>query len=198
MSTNPPPNPSVERRSFPGKVEIRAAPEGSNSPGTICGYAAVFNSRSEELGGFYEVIAPGCFTRALRECDIRALRNHDPESLLGRLSAGTLSLSEDAQGLRMEVVLPDTTAGRDTAESVRRGDMTGCSFSFQERAVEWNHAADPPVRTLRDVDLFDVGPVTFPAYRDTSVALRSLEAHRPAKTVPLDLLKTRLRLDSSF
>jgi len=190
--------PGLERRSFAGDVELRAAAEGSKSPGTLVGYAAVFDSLSEDLCGFKERIAPGAFARALKDCDIRALRNHEPESLLGRLKSGTLRLAEDARGLRMEVDLPDTTVGRDTAEMVRRGDMSGCSFSFQEKAVDWDYNSDPPVRTLRDVDVYDAGPVTYPAYRDTSVALRSLEQNRPAKPVPLDLLKNRIRLDQHF
>jgi HK97 family phage prohead protease len=188
----------LEKRSYAGTIELRAAAEGSDSPGTLVGYAAVFESYSEDLGYFIEKIAKGAFSRTIAGDDIRALRNHEPEALLGRTKSGTCRLAEDDRGLRMEIDLPGTTCGRDTAEMIRRGDMSGCSFSFRVNREEWNYDATPPVRTLRDVDVADVGPVTFPAYRDTSVALRSLEANRPRPTLPLELLKAKIRLAESF
>lgn len=176
-------------------LELRQAPEGSSSPGTIAGYAAVYDSLSDDLGGFMERIAPGAFDRALEEAEIVCLRNHEPEALLGRNSSGTLRLRSDDKGLMFECDLPATTAGRDTAEMIRRGDMKGCSFSFDVREQSWDLATgETPIRTLRDVDVADVGPVTTPAYRDTSVALRSLEAHRPPPAIPVSLALARLRL----
>jgi HK97 family phage prohead protease len=188
----------LEKRTALGNIELRSAGEGSKSPGTIVGYAAVFDSDSEDLGYFIERIAPGAFARTIQADDIRALRNHEPEALLGRVSSGTCRLKEDAKGLLMEIDLPDTSVGRDTAEMIRRGDMSGCSFSFGVNKEEWNYDATPPIRTLRDVDVADVGPVTFPAYRDTSVALRSLEANRPRPTIPLGLLRAKIRLAEAF
>src|SRR3954452_17343861 len=99
---------SEERRTLAAPLEYRAASEGSKSPGTISGYAALFDSLSVDLGGFREQIMKGAFARALQQCDIRALRNHSPEALLGRRSSGTLRLEEDDKGLRFEVDLPDT------------------------------------------------------------------------------------------
>jgi HK97 family phage prohead protease len=189
----------LERRALAATVELRQAPGGSTSPGMMKGYAAVFGRLSEDLGGFYEEVAPGAFDRAIRDTDVLCLRNHEPEALLGRMSAGTLRLSTDTKGLMFECELPNTTTGRDTAEMIRRGDMKGCSFSFGVRAEEWNwHTGAQPIRTLRDVDMADVGPVTTPAYRDTSVALRSLERNRPALVKPLSLLRAKLRLAEAF
>lgn len=155
-------------------IELRAAPAGSQGPGTLVGYAAVFNRTSVDLGMFREQIAPGAFQRALASSDVRALYNHEADHLLGRTSSGTLRLVEDELGLRMECDLPDTQLGRDIAELCRRGDLMGQSFSFTTAADSWDYAASPPMRTVREVDtLYDVGPVTFPAYTDTSVACRS-------------------------
>jgi HK97 family phage prohead protease len=189
----------IERRSFSGKIELRAPKRGSKSPGTLVGYAARFDSLSEDLGGFVETIAPGAFSRALKGSDVRALRNHQPDTLLGRTSTGTLVLEEDSQGLRMEIELPDTSAGRDTKELIQRGDLSGASFSFSNTSDEWDFKANPPLRTLRSMDLHDVGPVTFPAYAETSVAIRSLNQNQATKVVdPLIRWKNRLRMMQSF
>jgi HK97 family phage prohead protease len=160
-------------------IELRAAPEGSTSPGTMVGYAAIFNRYSVDLGYFREKLDPGAFTAALKRCDVRCLRNHEPESILGRTSAGTLRLSEDEIGLRMECDLPNTQVGRDTAESIRRGDIQGQSFSFSTAIDQWDWTSEPYQRTIVEVDeLYDVGPVTFPAYEDTTVAVRSFATAR--------------------
>jgi uncharacterized protein len=177
-------NATPEVRSLQG-VELRAAPEGSKSPGVLVGYSAVFESPSEDLGGFVERIRPGAFARSLRNgADVLALVDHEPSRLLGRLSAGTLRTREDARGLRVEVDLPDTSVGRDTAVSIARGDLRGMSFSFVTRSDRWDLSGAPAQRELLDVDLLDVGPVASPAYRETSVALRSLDAARAAATPP--------------
>jgi HK97 family phage prohead protease len=163
-----------EVREFIEGIELRAAPAGSSSPGTLSGYAAVFNRTSVDLGMFREVLAPGCFKDALARSDIRALYNHEPDHLLGRTTSGTLRLAEDEVGLRMECDLPDTQLGRDLAELCRRGDLTGQSFSFTTDSDSWDYSASPPLRTVRAVgELYDVGPVTYPAYSDTSVACRA-------------------------
>lgn len=169
--------PNVEVRVRPGPaVEIR---DGADGKPVLEGHAAVFNRPSEDLGGFIEQIAPGAFARALREkSDVRALVDHDPSRILGRTKAGTLALVEDAEGLRAEIRPPQTTAGRDVVESVRRGDLDGMSFAFRTLKDSWDYAAEPPLRTLLDVDLYDVSVVTYPAYPDTSVALRSLNDYR--------------------
>lgn len=182
-----------ERRSLTGTVEARAEGEARQ----LQGYAAVFNQRTDILGLFEERIAPGAFKDAIGRDDVRALFNHDPNYVLGRTTAGTLRLFEDAKGLRYEVDLPDTQAGRDVSALVARGDVQGSSFSFQVKVEEesWDYEAKPPVRTILRVKLYDVGPVTFPAYEQTSVAARCLTAARrtaPADTLTREISRWRL------
>lgn len=142
---------------------------------TISGYAAVFNTLSDDLGGFREKIAPGAFKRSLKEnADVRALIDHSPTKILGRSRAGTLEMREDKVGLRVDIHPPDTQVGRDIIESIRRGDVDQMSFGFQTINDAWITVEGEQVRELRDVDLFDVSVVTFPAYPDTSAAVRSL------------------------
>jgi HK97 family phage prohead protease len=174
-----------EAREIVEPLELRAAPEGSTSPGTIVGYAAVFNRYSLDLGFFREKVAPGAFTDALKRCDVRCLRNHEPESILGRTSAGTLRLVQDEIGLRIECDLPNTQIGRDTAESIGRGDIQGQSFAFSTAIDQWDYSSEPWQRTVVEIaELYDVGPVTFPAYEDTSVAVRSYAAARAKREAP--------------
>lgn len=166
-------------------AELRIEPNSDgNGPGTMSGYAAKFNKWSADLGGFVERIMPGAFKDAIDDADVRALKNHDSNLLLGRTKAGTLELEENKTGLRFKVKLPDTTAGRDVAAEVKRGDITGCSFSFtvEENGDEWLEKDGIIKRTIRVFKrIFDVGPVVFPAYPDTSVAVRSLEQFRAAE-----------------
>jgi len=154
-------------------LELRATSDG---PGTLTGYAAKFDKDSVDLGWFIERIRPGAFADALKTSDVRGLVNHDANMLLGRTSAGTLRLEENAIGLRFDLDLPDTQPGRDIAESVKRGDITGCSFAFTTKEDDWQYTDDGPDRReiIEVKELFDVGPVTYPAYPDTTVAARSL------------------------
>ncbi len=147
---------------------------------TAIGYGAVFYREGEagteyQLGkGVVERVDPKAFDKALqRGDDVRALFNHEPDHLLGRSTSGTLRLSVDGAGLRYEIDLPDTQAGRDVATSIERGDLSGSSFSFNVERADWQEENGRDVRVIRDVRLFDVGPVTFPAYAATSTALRS-------------------------
>ena len=146
----------------------------------ITGYAAKFGKWSLDLGGFKERIKKGAFDEALEKSDVRALKNHDANLLLGRTTSGTLGLSTNSVGLRMEIDPPDTSTGRDTIEEIRRKDITGCSFSFTTAEDDWKYKDDGTVeRTIIKVgELFDVGPVTYPAYPDTTVAARSLDAFK--------------------
>lgn len=182
-----------EIRMVTSSLEIRAGAKGK----MIVGYAAKFNSMSEDLGGFREQIIPGAFSRAIKQSqDVRALLNHDPNYVLGRTKSGTLTLKEDLNGLEMSCMLPDTTYGRDLAESINRGDIDQQSFSFRCITDKWNMIDGVNVRSLLDLDLYDVSPVTFPAYTDTSVGLRSMEAFKKTILVvsPVALRKARLRL----
>ncbi len=151
-----------------------------NQPAMITGYAAVFFRASDpgteyELwDGFRERIMPGAFDRAIREQhDARALFNHGRDHLLGRVSARTLRLSVDATGLRYEIDVPDTTIGRDTLVSIDRGDLSGSSFAFVPTRTVWVEEGDVLIAQVEDLDLYDVGPVTFPAYESTSASVRS-------------------------
>lgn len=152
--------------------ELRAVDGGKK----IAGYAAIFSSLSENLGGFREKIAPGAFKDSIANGDdVRALIDHNPSLVLGRTKAGTLRLGEDSRGLHYEVDPPDTQYARDLAESLRRGDIDQSSFGFQTIEDEWGKdEKGQPIRTLTAVRLFDVSVVTFPAYTATSVGLRAL------------------------
>jgi len=177
----------VERRTFPfGDLEVRAA---GNGPPRLVGYAAVFDRPSEELGGFTEIIRRGAFTKTLQEADVRALWNHDPNYVLGRTKSGTLSLAEDDHGLRIEIIPPDTTWARDLMESIRRGDVDQMSFGFRTIRDRWQtDEQGKVVRELLEVALYDVSPVTFPAYPQTEVQVRSAIAELEAQIVRLSRL----------
>lgn len=149
----------------------------ADEPPKITGYAAVFNKDSDDLGGFIERIKPGAFKKALPASDTRALFNHDTNYPLGRVSAGTLRLKEDKDGLFMEIDPPDTQYARDLMVSIERGDVREQSFGFTVVSDTWEDIdKDVARRTINEVgELFDVSPVVFPAYPDTDVAVRSLE-----------------------
>lgn len=164
--------PTIERRCY--VTELREADEG----GKITGYAAVFGKRSEELWGFYEVVEPGAFTEAIQQDDVRALWNHDPNYVLGRNKAGTLTLREDDHGLYIEIDPPDTTWARDLVTSIRRGDVTQMSFGFRVVSERWERKDDDVIRYVEKVKLYDVSPVTYPAYPDTEVQARTMFAER--------------------
>jgi uncharacterized protein len=150
-------------------AEFRSEVEGS----TLEGHAAVFGQYAE-LPGHLEEIAPGAFDRALDEGhDVRLLVNHDPSHVLARTASGTLRLAVDDAGLRVKADLPDTTVARDLAESMRRRDVDQMSFGFVPRADEWTQIKGKSLRTITDLDLFDVSVVTFPAYKGTDAALRA-------------------------
>lgn len=159
--------------------ELRVEARGM-SP-VIRGYAIVYNRLSELLGFFREQIAPEAMTRTLAEgLDLRALVDHDTAKPLGRLKAGSLRVETDTHGLRVEIDPPNTTYGHDIVESIRRGDVTGMSFAFRTMpdGDRWDESATPPIRTVVDMQVREVSVVTFPAYPQTEVAMRSLEAVR--------------------
>ena len=180
--------------------------ENKEGKAQISGYAAVFNELSDDLGGFREKIQPGAFSEAIVNDDVRALWNHDSNYVLGRNKAGTLKLSEDERGLHYEVDLPDTQWAKDLSESIKRGDVTQSSFGFMVDSDEWSKQDGETVRTLTKVTLFDVSPVTYPAYPQTSTSARSiLEANKdripddgaesgPTTTARLDIQKKKLEL----
>lgn len=158
-------------------MEVREAEDGAT---TLVGYGAVFDSLSQDLGGFREKIDPKAFNRTVQnQKDILATLNHNVDALLGRTSAGTLRLGIDEVGVRYEVDLPQTSTGLDVAVLAQRGDLFGSSFTFSvtKDGEAWDKDENGNrIRTLTEVRLYELGPVVSPAYLDTTVALRSLES----------------------
>lgn len=152
--------------------------DADGAPVKIMGHAALFDTLSEDLGGFREKIKRSAFTQAILTDDVRALFNHDPNMVLGRNRAGTLHLTEDERGLAFVIDPPDTSFARDLVISLRRGDVSQMSFGFQTVTDTWDMMDGETIRTLIEVRLFDVSPVTYPAYPQTEAALRSLEEFR--------------------
>lgn len=186
-----------ELRYLPG-AELRVEPQEGTGKPLIRGYAAVYNVKSVDLGGFREVISPGAFTRSLREgADVRALVDHDSSKILGRNKAGTLKITPNAKGLLVEIVPPETQAARDVMASIQRGDIDGMSFGFRTVTDEWATDDGMPLRTLHDADIFDVSVVTYPAYPQTDVAMRSLAEWR-SKTKALEAPPYDPDLDPEF
>lgn len=138
---------------------------------TIRGYAAVYNSDSEWMGGFYEQIAPGAFDSVM-DNDTRAYFNHDENLLLGRVSSGTLRIATDARGLYYEVDLPNTSYANDLVELMKRGDVNQSSFAFLIERDRWEERDGKTYRIIEKVSrLLDVSPVSQPAYPDATSEL---------------------------
>jgi HK97 family phage prohead protease len=174
------------------ELEFRA--EGDSV--TVGGYAAVFNSMSQDLGGFREVIRRGAFTHTIAQgADVRFLINHDGMPL-ARTKSGTLRLAEDNRGLRIDATLDPTDPDvQRLLPKMRRGDLSQMSFGFRTLKDAWRQEGADQIRELHAVDLFDVSAVTYPAYQSTEVALRSLAASRSQPVgYPLNLAKCRLRM----
>jgi HK97 family phage prohead protease len=166
----------TEVRNHSGAVELRASDKGI---GVLTGYGAVFNKLSQNLGGFVERVDPSAFNKSLADGGpVFGRFNHESNFLLGTTAAGTLRLSVDGTGLRYEIDLPDTQAGRDVKVLAERGDLQHSSFAFRTITDEWDVTPEGfPLRTLTGVQLIDVAPVVDPAYRDTTTGLRSLADH---------------------
>lgn len=138
---------------------------------TIRGYAAVYNSDSEWMGGFYEQIASGAFDSVM-DNDTRAYFNHDENLLLGRVSSGTLRIAADARGLYYEVDLPNTSYANDLVELMKRGDVNQSSFAFLIERDRWEERDGKTYRIIEKVSrLLDVSPVSQPAYPDATSEL---------------------------
>ncbi len=173
----------IERR-FTKGAKVRA--KGDDAKPGLTGYAAVFGqdyviyeSKSFRM---IERIKAGAFTRAIdEEQDVRALFNHNPDNLLGRTTNHTLQLNQDNKGLSFDTDLDARTRiAQDIRCFVDRGDVTGCSFAFLVRKQTWTETEEDGFctyqREIEDLDLFDVGPVTYPAYEGTSVSARTAAA----------------------
>lgn len=165
--------PNLERRVL--NVESRV----DSKSRTVHGYAALYENTTSEMGWFDEEIAAGAFDGA-DTSDVRALFNHDPNWLLGRTKSGTLKLNIDEKGLSYEFDAPNTTAGNDLLEMLRRGDVSQSSFAFTIKKEAWieGKGMKRPKRRILEIDrLYDVSPVTYPAYPDTTAAKRSFDAY---------------------
>ena len=170
---------------------------GYSEVGILTGHAAVFGMLSEDLSYFRERIDKGAFEDSIAKDDVRALFNHDPNFILGRTGPKTLRMREDDRGLYVEIDLPDTQLARDLAVSIGRGDVSQMSFAFETIMDAWDFTdRDNPIRTLKKVRLYDVSPVTYPAYADTDVevALRSMNDARAQLAPPLPPVPYRLLL----
>jgi uncharacterized protein len=169
-------NPKAERRFALSSIEVRKS---TTDVPVFGGYAAKFNTLSNDLGGFKERIAPGFFDTVLG-MDVRVLRDHEPGLILGRTSSGTSRHGVDEIGLWFEYDDPGTSYSRDLAISINRRDVTQCSFAFSlpmDGGDLWEKQSDGSyIRTLlRAAALYDESVVTYPAYDDTSVASRTLK-----------------------
>ena len=201
MKTKTPSMPERECRFLSASVELRK--EGEDKKPMVRGYAAKFDSLSENMGSseyeIREIIKPGAFDEVLGD-DVRALFNHDSSAILARSKngEGTLHMGVDSVGLWYEFEAPDTQVGRDLVTSIARGDVDQSSFSFTVRkdGQDWEERqeGDGPTIATRTITkvarLYDVAPVTYPAYPDATVALRSLEEFRkteePEEPDPID------------
>lgn len=181
---------TVQRRYLARKTQpIRLQERADGALPLIVGYAAVFY-REDDPGTEYEMlpaehgwprlverIMPTAFNRAVKEDDVRALFDHNSAAVLGRSGAGTLRLFVDERGLRYEIDPPDTQTARDLLASLRRGDISGSSFAFLPRNTVHRSLKEGNTTTeileRHDVQLFDVGPVTFPAYPGASAGVRA-------------------------
>lgn len=178
-------------------LEVRAAADGEEIP--FEGYAAKFNERSQDLGGFFEVIAPGAFAGAIARDDVRFTLNHDPNFVLARRRgdpADTLDLEEDAIGLRVSARMAPTSYARDLAAVMRRGDVTGMSFRFRTLRDDWDFIGAVVVRTLIEVELRDVAVVTYPAYLAAAGSVRAQDFTGLAHALGLDELDEARRTEA--
>lgn len=179
------PTAEPEIRTTNTDFEMRA--EGEDGM-TFSGYASVFNSTSEDLGGFREFVAPGAFKRSLQaRNEIKLLWNHDTNEPLASVRGGSLELVEDQRGLKVTAKLPNTTRGRDVAELIRSKVIDSMSFGFNVIKDSWSN--DGSVRTLESVRLHEVSIVTFPAYQATTAQVRSVQPTIDADELANALLK---------
>ncbi|MDM3155741.1 HK97 family phage prohead protease [Citrobacter sp. Cf122] len=171
-----------ETRCYSGEVR---AEQHDQQPTRIIGYGSVFNSRSEPLWGFREIIKPGAFDDVLGD-DVRGLFNHDPNFILGRSTSGTLKVSTDERGLRYDIEAPDTQTIRDLVLApMLRGDINQSSFAFRVARDGERWYEDEEGVVIREISrlsrLFDVSPVTYPAYTEADSGVRSMKAWQEAR-----------------
>lgn len=203
-----------ERRLSEGRLELRSL-EGAEGLPSIRGYAAVFYRAGDPATefqlerGVFERIMPGAFDKAIRRDDVRATFNHKTDHVLGRTKSGTLALAVDDIGLRYEISPSESQAYRELVEMIRRGDIDGSSFSFKiDGQDHWGRSDGKQVREVRNVKLFDVGPVVVPAYagaiaearaedlRETRSQYEAWQAQERQEILERELTLRRLKLAS--
>lgn len=171
-----------EIRALPVQIEIREA-EGEESTRTITG-AIKYNTDSEEMRDiwgdtFIEQITAGAFDDSLKTRGVVGLWSHDTSQVLGNTKSGTLRVESNANELRFELDLPNTTVGNDTWESIRRGDVDGVSFGMRVTKDKWSsedrEGGKVYKRSILNAELYEISPVAFPAYPSNEVTARSLQ-----------------------
>ena len=177
----------MEKRIFNIENRFETKEDGQE---VVIGYGSIWNSRSENLGGFYEFISPSAITEeTIAKSDVRALINHDPNLVLARSTAGNLKLSVDDKGLKYEFSIPETSYGKDLAINMKNGNINQSSFAFTVGSDEWSTDDEGnDIRTITSIDrLYDVSPVTYPAYSqaesDLVVAQRGLAMYKEKQEI---------------
>ena len=180
-------NIDMEKRIFNLESRIEKREDGRE---VVTGHASVYESKSENLGGFYEYIAKGVFTEDLiNRSDVRALINHNPDLVLARSKngEGTLKLTPDEKGLAYSYELPDLSYAKDLGVNLRNGNITQSSFAFVVKDDEWSSDDEGnDIRTITGIDkLYDISSVVYPAYSqaesDLIVAQRGLALYKEQK-----------------
>ena len=167
----------LQQRDVIGRTYAERGEVGS----TISGLAAVYyrddvhGTQFDLGGGIVERIMPGAFTTAIQRDDVVGLFNHDGNEVLGRTSAGTLSLEERDEGLFYEIHDSDAPVNSKVARMINDGNLQGSSFAFYITDQELRDDGDLRIREIREVELVDVGPVTFPAYSATTTNVRGFD-----------------------
>ena len=179
-------NIDMEKRIFNIESRVEKREDGKE---VVVGHASIYDSRSNNLGGFYEYIAKGAFTDELiGKSDVRALINHNPDKVLARSTSGTLKLQADDKGLRYEFQIPETSYGKDLAINLKNGNISQSSFAFTLQNDEWSSDDDGnDIRTITAIDrLYDISAVTYPAYNEAEsyvVAQRGLTLYKEKKEI---------------
>lgn len=178
---------SIERLAF--NFDTLAVKRGDDKVPHLMGHAAVFNQVAQVSSWFKARVEPGAFSKSIERDDIRALFNHDSNIVLGRKSKGSLVLKEDEHGLAVDITPPDTQLVRDMVLSpIERGDISQMSIGFIVLNEQWDETGEMPLWILHEVELFEVSPVTFPAFPQTDIGVKSFAAYQSLKAKGMNRL----------
>ena len=183
-------NTIMEKRLFNIENRFETKEDGQE---VVVGYGSIFNSKSENLGGFYEFISPTAISQeTIAKSDVRALINHDQNLILARSTTGTLDLTVDEKGLKYEFEIPEGLSyGKDLAINMKNGNLNQSSFAFTvaSNGDEWSTDEDGnDIRTITSIDkLYDISVVSYPAYSqadsDLVVAQRGLAMYKEKQEI---------------